>query len=300
MSITCVGGRLGGTGLGAIAILLLNAGGQPLLAQQPNTAATPAVTFARDVAPILQKSCQECHRPGAVGPMALRTFEEVRPWARAIKLRVVEREMPPYRYDKVGIQHLKGDLRLSDADIQTIVRWVDTGAPLGNVADLPPPVQFPDGYEVGVRGRARSAGSHRPDQAVHASGRGTGSLVAADRPRRNDGRSLHQGARRQAVVEGARRRPSRQQRPDGPRSEDRAVRRARARLRIRVRQGRRDRAAGWLPDAAGELDDQVGRPLLAVWRRGQGRRRRARHLALPARITRTRRSTSRISSCTRC
>ena len=70
MSITCVGGRLGGTGLGAIAILLLHAGGQPLLAQQPNTAATPAVTFARDVAPIFQKNCQECHRPGAVGPMS--------------------------------------------------------------------------------------------------------------------------------------------------------------------------------------------------------------------------------------
>ena len=144
MSITCVGGRLGGPGLGAIAILLLHAGGQPLLAQQPNTA-TPAVTFARDVAPILQKNCQECHRPGAVGPMSLRTYEEVRPWARAIKLRVVEREMPPYRYDKVGIQHLKGDLRLSEADIQTIARWVDTGSTLGNVADLPAPVQFPDG-----------------------------------------------------------------------------------------------------------------------------------------------------------
>ena len=77
--------------------------------------------------------------------MSLRTYEEVRPWARAIKLRVIEREMPPYRYDRVGIQHLKGDLRLSEADIQTIARWVDTGSTLGNVADLPAPVQFPDG-----------------------------------------------------------------------------------------------------------------------------------------------------------
>ena len=139
------GGRARGTGLGAIAFLLLHVAAQPALAQQPGPGAAPAVTFAKHVAPILQKNCQECHRPGAVGPMSLRTYEEVRPWVRAIKQRVVEREMPPYRYDTVGIQHLKGDLRLSEADIQTIARWVDTGSPLGNVADLPAPVQFPDG-----------------------------------------------------------------------------------------------------------------------------------------------------------
>ena len=127
------------TGIGAVAALLL-----PALAQAQQSAGTPAVTFARDVAPILQKRCQECHRPGSIGPMALRTFDEVRPWVRAIKQRVTAGEMPPYRYDKVGIQHLKGDMRLSDAEIQTIVRWVDGGAPLGNVADLPAPAQFPD------------------------------------------------------------------------------------------------------------------------------------------------------------
>ena len=127
------------TGIGAVAAFLL-----PALAQAQQSAGTPAVTFARDVAPILQKRCQECHRPGSIGPMALRTFDEVRPWVRAIKQRVTAGEMPPYRYDKVGIQHLKGDMRLSDAEIQTIVRWVDGGAPLGNVADLPAPAQFPD------------------------------------------------------------------------------------------------------------------------------------------------------------
>lgn len=132
-------------GVGAAAVLLLHAVAPQALAQQASTGATPAVTFAKDVVPILQKNCQECHRPGSVGPMSLRTYEEVRPWARSIKQRVVAREMPPYRYDKVGIQHLKGDLRLSEADIQTIARWVDGGSPLGNVADLPAPVQFPDG-----------------------------------------------------------------------------------------------------------------------------------------------------------
>jgi hypothetical protein len=133
-----------GVGMGAVVALLLQAAA-PLASAQPAPAARAAVTFAKDVAPILQKNCQECHRSGDVGPMSLRTYEEVRPWARAIKTKVVAREMPPYRYDKIGIQHLKYDLRLSDKEIQTIVRWVDGGAPLGNVADLPAPRQFPDG-----------------------------------------------------------------------------------------------------------------------------------------------------------
>ena len=130
--------------LGVVAVLVY-ASAPRAMAQQPSRDAAPSVTFARHVAPILQKNCQECHRAGSIGPMSLRTYEEVRPWARSIKQKVVAREMPPYRYDKIGIQHLKDDLRLSEADIQTIVRWVDGGAPLGNVADLPAPVQFPDG-----------------------------------------------------------------------------------------------------------------------------------------------------------
>jgi mono/diheme cytochrome c family protein len=110
--------------------------------------ASAAVTFAKDVAPIMQKNCQQCHQPGSIGPMSLTNYDEVRPWARLIKQRVVNGEMPPYRYDRgVGIQKLKGDRRLSDADINTIARWVDGGAPLGNPADLPPPPKFPDSSE---------------------------------------------------------------------------------------------------------------------------------------------------------
>ena len=202
MNSAHVGRRVPGAGISAIAVLLLQALVQPAMAQQ----ASSPVTFAKDVAPILQKSCQECHRPGSIGPMSLRTYEEVRPWVRAIKQKVADREMPPYRYDKIGIQHLKNDMRLSDADIQTIVRWVDSGAPLGNVADLPAPVQFPDGTKWAYAGRVRSARSRRPDQAVHPSGQGAGSLVAADRADRHNGGPLHQGPRRQAVVEGPRRR----------------------------------------------------------------------------------------------
>jgi mono/diheme cytochrome c family protein len=134
-------------GVGVFALATVAASAPQAVAQQAGGDATP-VTFARDVAPILQKNCQQCHQPGAVGPMSLTTFEDVRPWARAIKQKVVAGEMPPYRYDRhVGIQQLKYDLRLSEAEIQTIARWVDSGAPLGNRADLPPPVTFPDPRE---------------------------------------------------------------------------------------------------------------------------------------------------------
>jgi hypothetical protein len=125
-----------------VAILFVFGAGQITMAQQSRA---DAPTFAKDVAPILQKNCQQCHQSGAVGPMPLTTYQEVRPFARAIKQKVVQGEMPPYRYDRgIGIQKLKYDLRLSEAEIQTIARWVDSDAPLGNPADLPAPVSFPD------------------------------------------------------------------------------------------------------------------------------------------------------------
>jgi hypothetical protein len=103
------------------------------------------VTFTKDVAPILQRSCQKCHRPGSMAPMSLMTYEDSRPWARAIKTKVSTREMPPWYIDRtVGISKFKDDPSLSDADIATIVKWADTGAARGNPADMPPPVQFQD------------------------------------------------------------------------------------------------------------------------------------------------------------
>jgi len=134
-------------GVGASALAFVAASAGQAVAQQAAGGAAQ-VTFARDVAPILQKNCQQCHQPGSIGPMALTTFEEVRPWARAIKQKVAAGEMPPYRYDRhVGIQDLKYDLRLTEAEIQTIARWVDSGSPLGNRADLPAPITFPDPNE---------------------------------------------------------------------------------------------------------------------------------------------------------
>ena len=108
-------------------------------------AADVVPTFSKDVAPIFYRSCVNCHRPGQIAPMSLLTFDTARPWARAIKDRVVRREMPPWHIDQtVGITEYKDDPSLSNEEIRTVVRWVDGGAPQGNAADMPPPVQFKD------------------------------------------------------------------------------------------------------------------------------------------------------------
>jgi hypothetical protein len=107
------------------------------------SAARPQVTFARDIAPIFQAKCQACHHPGTSAPMSLMTYEEVRPWARSIQLRVASREMPPWHLDKtVGIREYKNDRSLKDEEIATIVRWAENGAPQGNPADMPAPLTF--------------------------------------------------------------------------------------------------------------------------------------------------------------
>src|ERR687891_545509 len=98
------------------------------------------VTFSKDVAPIIQAKCQECHQPNSIAPMSLITYEEARPWARSIKQRVASRQMPPWHIDpSVGVQKFKNDMSLSDAQIDTIVRWVDAGAPEGDPKDMPAP-----------------------------------------------------------------------------------------------------------------------------------------------------------------
>jgi len=107
------------------------------------TSRTDQVTFTRDVAPILQRSCQTCHRPGAIAPMSLLSYEDARPWARSIKQKVANREMPPWYIDRhVGITRFKGDPSLSDGEIATLTAWADSGAPMGNPADMPAPKQF--------------------------------------------------------------------------------------------------------------------------------------------------------------
>ena len=108
-------------------------------------AGAATVTFTRDIAPIFQEKCQECHRKGTAAPMSLVTYEEARPWARSIRQRVITRNMPPWHIDKtVGIQEFQNDRSLSDAQIARIVRWVDAGSPMGDPKDMPPPKQFPE------------------------------------------------------------------------------------------------------------------------------------------------------------
>jgi len=98
------------------------------------------VTFTRDVAPILQEKCQQCHQPNSIAPMSLITYEDARPWARSIKQRVITRQMPPWHIDmSVGVHEFQNDMSLNDAQIDTIVKWVDAGAPEGDPKDMPPP-----------------------------------------------------------------------------------------------------------------------------------------------------------------
>jgi hypothetical protein len=107
-------------------------------------AVTAKPTFTKDIAPIFQEKCEACHRANSIAPMSLVTYEESRPWARSIKTRVSTRQMPPWHIDKnVGIQEFKNDRSLTDEQIDTIVRWVDQGAPRGDARDMPAPKQWP-------------------------------------------------------------------------------------------------------------------------------------------------------------
>ena len=114
------------------------------------------VTFSKDIAPILQRSCQKCHRPNSLAPMSLITYEEVRPWARAIKNRTGLRDqmgvMPPWYIEKdIGIQRFANDSSLSDEEVALIAAWADNGAKQGNPADMPTPPPFidVDEWEIG-------------------------------------------------------------------------------------------------------------------------------------------------------
>jgi hypothetical protein len=124
-----------------LGIILGQAGSGSTLA-----AATP--TFSKDVAPILFNSCVECHRPSAMAPMSLMTYDDARPWARAIKQKVTSREMPPWGADP-AIGTFENDISLSQEQIATIAAWVEAGAPEGNKADLPQAPKFTEGWSIG-------------------------------------------------------------------------------------------------------------------------------------------------------
>ena len=106
-------------------------------------------TFSKDVAPIFYSKCVTCHRPGEVAPMSLITFSDVRPWAAAIREKVMTRVMPPWHAD---VQHgkFRNELSLPQSEIDTIVAWASNGAPEGNPADTPTLPTFPQGWQIGT------------------------------------------------------------------------------------------------------------------------------------------------------
>jgi hypothetical protein len=111
-------------------------------------AADPAPSFSKEVLPILQKNCQSCHRPGQIGPFSLLTYESSRPWARSIKAKVASRQMPPWFADPAH-GTFANDRSLSQAEIDTIVKWVDAGAPQGDAKDAPTPIEWAtDGWQT--------------------------------------------------------------------------------------------------------------------------------------------------------
>jgi len=113
------------------------------MAQAAEPTATP--TFTKDVAPIFQAKCESCHRTDSMAPMSLVTYEETRPFASSIKAKVAMRQMPPWHIDRtIGIQAFKNDRSLTDAEVDTIIRWVNGGAPKGDPKDMPAAVNWPN------------------------------------------------------------------------------------------------------------------------------------------------------------
>jgi hypothetical protein len=144
----------------------LTLGGLALARQASHADSNAAVTFTKNVAPILYKSCAECHRPTGVAPMSLINYKEVRPWARSLKERVVDRSMPPWFADpKHG--EFANNPSLSQEEINTIMSWVDSGAPKGDDNDLPAAPKFTEGWEIGKPDLVLSM---QVEQAVPADG----------------------------------------------------------------------------------------------------------------------------------
>ncbi len=134
---------------------------------------TPEITFTKDIAPIFQAKCETCHRPGEMAPMSLVTYQQVRPWAKDIRQRVAARQMPPWHIDPtVGIQSFANDISLSNAQIETIVKWVANGAPEGDPKDMPPPKQWPEdkGWKLADRFGQPDLVVSSPDYTMPARG----------------------------------------------------------------------------------------------------------------------------------
>ncbi len=148
------------------ATILLGVGVMLLLVSPPTVTTTDNnVTFTKDVAPIFYKNCTGCHRPGEIAPMSLLTYNDARPWAKSIREKVANRDMPPWHADpKYG--EWRNDRRISQEAINTILAWVNNGAKEGDPKDLPPMPEYTPGWRIGKPDQIFSA----PEQAVPADG----------------------------------------------------------------------------------------------------------------------------------
>ncbi len=122
--------------------------GAAVFAGVPADESAARVTFTRDVAPIFYQHCAECHRPGQIAPMSLITYQEARPWAKAIREKVLDRSMPPW-LAAPGFGHFENERRLSQKEIDTLAAWVAAGAPKGDDKDLPPAPKLEEGWTLG-------------------------------------------------------------------------------------------------------------------------------------------------------
>jgi peroxiredoxin len=117
--------------------------------KEAGTSSPSAVTFARDVAPILQRRCQECHRPGEVGPFSLLTYRDAVRWGEDIVEYTKSRKMPPWKPAGPEESFFRDPRRMPEGEVETLARWHAAGMPEGNPADLPPPRKFPEGWQLG-------------------------------------------------------------------------------------------------------------------------------------------------------
>ena len=201
--------------LGAVAVLSLvgMVAAAGVGAQVPAAASEPSPTFSKDVAPILYKNCTNCHRPGEIAPMSLLTYKDARPWAKSIATRVARGTMPPWHADPAHGEFLN-DRRLSDAEKDTIARWVAAGSPEGDARDLPASPKYTDGWMIGqpdavlVDAGGLSAPGERRGQVpvlrgadqLHRRQVGAGVRSASRQPRRRASRDrLHAAARAAAA-----------------------------------------------------------------------------------------------------
>ena len=125
--------------LGASSILTFSTSSANSVAKTP--------TFNKDVAPIFNAKCAECHRPGEAAPFSTLSYKDARPWAKSIREKVISKEMPPWHAD-AHFGQWKNDRRLSETEIKTIVAWIDGGAVEGNPKDLPPAPKFIEGWNI--------------------------------------------------------------------------------------------------------------------------------------------------------